>query len=51
MLGEDVAERDERVRGSATRSAEVFALAERRGISTAAAADAIVEERLAAGRR
>ena len=29
---------------------EVFALAERRGISTAAAADAIVEERLAAGR-
>jgi hypothetical protein len=29
---------------------EVFALAERRGISTAVAADAIVEERLAPGR-
>jgi leucine dehydrogenase len=50
LLGEDVAARDERLRGIADTLAEVFALAERRGISTAAAADAIVEERLAAGR-
>ena len=49
MLGEDVAARDERLRGIGDTLAEVFALAERRGISTAAAADAIVEERLAAG--
>jgi leucine dehydrogenase len=50
LLGEDVAARDERLRGIGDSLAEVFALAERRGISTAAAADAIVEERLAAGR-
>jgi len=50
LLGEDVAARDERLRGIGDTLAEVFALAERRGISTAAAADAIVEERLAAGR-
>jgi len=49
MLGEDVTARDERLRGIGDTLAEVFALAERRGISTAAAADAIVEERLAAG--
>ena len=50
MLGEDVAARDERLRGIADTLADVFALAERRGISTAAAADTIVEERVAAGR-
>ena len=50
MLGEDLAARDERLRGIGDTLGEVFALAERRGISTAAAADAIVEERLAAGR-
>ena len=50
LLGEDVAARDERLRGIGDTLGEVFALAERRGISTAAAADAIVEERLAAGR-
>ena len=49
MLGEDLAARDERLRGIGDTLTEVFALAERRGISTAAAADAIVEERLAAG--
>jgi leucine dehydrogenase len=50
MLGEDVAARDERLRGIGDTLREVFALAERRGISTSAAADSIVEERLAAGR-
>jgi leucine dehydrogenase len=50
MLGEDVAARDERLRGIGDTLADVFALSERRGISTAAAADAIVEERLAEGR-
>ena len=50
MLGEDVAARDERLRGIGDTLAEVFALAELRGISTAAAAGSIVEERLAAGR-
>jgi leucine dehydrogenase len=50
LLGEDVAARDERLQAIGDTLAEVFALAERRGISTAAAADAIVEERLAAGR-
>jgi glutamate dehydrogenase/leucine dehydrogenase len=49
MLGEDVAARDERLRGIGDTLGEVFARAQRRGISTAAAADAIVEERLAAG--
>jgi leucine dehydrogenase len=49
MLGEDVAARDERLRRIGDTLADVFALAERRGISTAAAADAIVEERLGAG--
>jgi hypothetical protein len=50
MLGEDVAARDERLRGIGDTLMEVFALAKRRGISTAVAADAIVEERLAPGR-
>jgi leucine dehydrogenase len=50
MLGEDMAARDERLRGIGDTLGEVFALAERRGISTAVAADAIVEERLARGR-
>ena len=50
MLGEDVAARDERLQGIGDTLADVFALAERRGISTAAAADAIVEERLVEGR-
>jgi glutamate dehydrogenase/leucine dehydrogenase len=49
MLGEDLAARDERLRGIGDTLGEVFARAQRRGISTAAAADAIVEERLAAG--
>jgi leucine dehydrogenase len=50
MLGEDVAARDERLGAIGDTLAHVFALAERRGISTAAAADAMVRERLAAGR-
>jgi leucine dehydrogenase len=50
MLGEDVAARDERLRRIGDTLAGVFALAERQGISTSAAADAIVEERLGAGR-
>ena len=50
MLGEDVAARDERLRGIGATLGEVFARAEADGISTGAAADEIVEERLAAGR-
>jgi leucine dehydrogenase len=50
MLGEDEAARDERIRAIGDTLAEVFALASDRGISTASAADAIVERRLAAGR-
>ena len=50
MLGEDVRARDERVHAIGESLREVFRLADERGISTAAAADAIVEQRLAAGR-
>jgi glutamate dehydrogenase/leucine dehydrogenase len=50
MLGEDEAARDARLAAIGDTLAEVFALAQARGISTAAAADAIVEQRLAAGR-
>ena len=50
MLGEDVAKRDERVRGIADTLAEVFATAEREKISTGAAAERLVQARLAAGR-
>ncbi len=51
LLGEDETARDERVRAIGDTLGEVFSLAGERGISTAAAADAIVEQRLAAGRR
>ena len=51
LLGEDVAARDERMRGIGDTLREVFRVADERGISTAAAADAIVEQRLEAGRR
>jgi leucine dehydrogenase len=49
MLGEDEAVRDGRIRAIGDTLAEVFALASDRGISTAAAADAIVGRRLTAG--
>ena len=51
LLGEDVRARDERVRAIGETLREVFRVADDRGISTAAAADAIVEQRLEAGRR
>jgi leucine dehydrogenase len=51
LLGEDVRTRDERVRAIGGTLREVFRLADERGVSTAAAADAIVEQRLEAGRR
>lgn len=51
MLGEDEAKRDERVRGIADTLAEVFALADAEGISTRAAADRMVHDRLEEGRR
>jgi leucine dehydrogenase len=50
LLGEDLAARDERVRAIGDTLREVFRVADERGISTAAAADAIVEQRLDAGR-
>lgn len=50
MLGEDVAARDRRIARIGDTLSEVFAVSRDRGISTAAAADAIVQERLAAGR-
>jgi leucine dehydrogenase len=50
MLGEDTRARDERIRAIGQTLREVFRLADERAISTAAAADAIVEQRLAAGR-
>lgn len=49
MLGEDEARRDERVRGIAATLQHIFATAERDGISTGAAAERLVAERLAAG--
>jgi leucine dehydrogenase len=51
MLGEDESRRDERVRGIADTLAEVFAIADAKGISTAAAADRMVQRRLEEGRR
>jgi len=50
LLGEALAARDERVRAIGDTLREVFRVADERGISTAAAADAIVEQRLDAGR-
>jgi leucine dehydrogenase len=49
MLGEDETRRDERVRGIAATLKHIFATAERDGISTGAAAERLVAERLAAG--
>jgi leucine dehydrogenase len=49
LLGEDEARRDERVRAIADTLAECFRLAEAEGISTGAAAERMVAERLAAG--
>ena len=51
MLGEDEAARDERLRAIGQTLTEVLSLASERGISTAAAADALVAERIAAGSR
>jgi leucine dehydrogenase len=48
MLGEDEARRDERVRGIADTLTEVFRRAEADAVSTSAAAEAMVRERLAA---
>lgn len=50
LLGEDMTARDGRVRAIGDTLREVFRVADERGISTAAAADAIVEQRLDAGR-
>jgi leucine dehydrogenase len=50
MLGEDIARRSERVRAIGDTLSEVFRLADERGVTTAAAADAIVERRLQARR-
>ena len=51
LLGENEARRDERVRGIADTLAEVFNTAEAEGISTGAAAEQMVQRRLAEGRR
>jgi leucine dehydrogenase len=51
LLGEDEARRDERVRGIADTLTEVFRTAEAEGISTGAAAEQMVQRRLAKGRR
>jgi glutamate dehydrogenase/leucine dehydrogenase len=48
MLGEDEAKRDERVRGIATTLARVFEIADAERISTGAAAERLVRERLEA---
>ncbi|HSJ51454.1 MAG TPA: Glu/Leu/Phe/Val dehydrogenase dimerization domain-containing protein [Actinomycetota bacterium] len=50
MLGEDLSRRDERIRAIADTLAEVFELAEAKGISTAEAADRMVQARLEEGR-
>jgi leucine dehydrogenase len=50
LLGEDLPARDERLHAIGDTLREVFRVADERGISTAAAADAIVEQRLGAGR-
>jgi leucine dehydrogenase len=49
MLGEDLAKRDERIRAIADTLAEVFAIAEREGVSTGAAAERMARARIAAG--
>jgi glutamate dehydrogenase/leucine dehydrogenase len=49
LLGEDQARLDERLRGIADTLAELYALAEREGISTEAAAERMVQARLRAG--
>jgi len=51
LLGEDEVRRDERVRGIADTLTEVFRTAEAEGISTGAAAEQMVQQRLAEGRR
>ncbi|MCI0635087.1 MAG: hypothetical protein L0206_14430 [Actinobacteria bacterium] len=51
LLREDAAQVDERLRAIADTLGEVFAEADARGISTGAAADALVRQRLAAGGR
>ncbi len=48
LLGEDVARRDERIRGIPDTLREVFRRADADGISTSGAAEAMVRERLAA---
>jgi leucine dehydrogenase len=50
LLGEDEATRDERVRGISDTLREVFRRADADGISTSAAAEAMVRDRLAAAR-
>jgi leucine dehydrogenase len=50
LLGESEAERDERLRRIGDTLSEVFAIANTEGITTAAAADRLVERRLAEGR-
>jgi leucine dehydrogenase len=49
LLGEDQAQLDERLRGIGDTLAELYALAEREGISTEAAAERMVQARLRAG--
>jgi leucine dehydrogenase len=49
LLGEDQARLQERLEGIGETTREVLDLAAERGVSTGAAADAIVERRLAAG--
>ncbi len=51
LLHEDRARVDQRLRRVADTLGEVFRVADERGISTGAAADAIVQDRLAAGRK
>jgi leucine dehydrogenase len=51
MLGEDERRRDERVRAIGDTLAEVFRIADAEAISTAAAADRMVQARLEEGRR
>jgi leucine dehydrogenase len=51
LLGEDEARRDERIRGISNTLTEVFRTADAEGISTGAAAEQMVERRLAEGRR
>ena len=50
LLREDQARVDERLRSIADTLGEVFAMADERQIATGAAADAVVQQRLAAGR-